>query len=152
MPRGKLNPADRLLTDEQLIALYRDPPLIPVRYSMALMFDEGVNQQAIPVLLDRLEHLAITTVQEEGLTGDVSDFHLLAHARKIACTLVVDDAGYYLIDRRLTTLGLDHAGIIVVSSGTDLGFQRFIAFVEAMYERSIEKDIPDVLHRLLWEA
>ena len=49
MPRGKLNPADRLLADEQIIALYQDPPLIPVRYSMALMFDEGVNQQAVPL-------------------------------------------------------------------------------------------------------
>jgi hypothetical protein len=133
MPKGKLNPADRLLTDQQIVEIYQDPPLIPVRYAMALMFDEGVNQQAIPLLLDRLDRLIITTVQQEGLTGEVSDFRLLAHARKIACTLVVDDAGYYWIDRRLHALGLSHAGIIVVSSGTDLGLRRLLAFVEGMY-------------------
>jgi hypothetical protein len=152
MPKGKLNPADKQFSDEELIDLFSEPPDIPERFSMALLFDEGVNQLAIPVLLERCARLNITTVQREGLAGEKSDYRLLAHARSIACTMIVDDDGYYLIIERLDSLNLNHAGVIFAESSTERGLQRLITFIETNYQQSIHKDMPDLLHYSIWEA
>jgi hypothetical protein len=151
MPTGKLNPLDRGWTDEALIALYTDPPQIPYRHSMALMFDEGVNQKAIPILLKGCERLNITTVQKELLTGEKSDYQVLAHARGKACTLVAEDQIFAAVHQRLSNLKLSHAGIIWVRDSDEL-LLPLIQFIEEMYERSIDKDIPDILHRMYWQV
>src|SRR5688572_24351278 len=126
MHGARLNPQDRSWDDDALTALFTQPSEIPTRFSMALMFDEGVNQKIIPTLLERCERLNITTVQKEGLTGEKSDYQVLAHARRIACTLVVDDVDYYWADRRLNELGLNHAGIIIANSNSELGLEQLI--------------------------
>ena len=151
MPKGKLNPADKGLDDQELIRLFSDPKQIPERYSMALMFDEGVNQKAIAPLLNRCERLNITTVQIEELSGEASDWQLLAYARRIACTLVVEDQIYAQFHRKLDALGIGHAGIIWVRDSDEL-LDALIEFVAQMYQHSIDKDAPNLLHHEIWQV
>jgi hypothetical protein len=148
--KGRFNPVDRGLSDEEIIALFSDPAEIPERFSMALMFDEGVNQDAIIPLLNRCPRLNITTTQDQALTGEKSDFRILSHARGIACTLVAEDKIYETHHQRVQNLALSHAGIIYVPETVDP--ERLIEFVVERYERSIEKDAPNLLHNWFWRA
>jgi hypothetical protein len=144
-----INRDDRLLTDEMLIELFTAPPLIPVRSAPAFMYDEGVEHASIVPLREKLK-LYITTVQDQGLSGETSDLRILAHARRIGCTLVAHDKAYPRHHERLSMLGLSHAGILYAPRSRTP--QDVIDWIEASYERAIEIDAPDLLHYELWRV
>lgn len=144
-----VNPADRELSDEELTELFSDPPHLPERIIPALMYDEGVDQRSIPLIKQRVD-MFITTVQEQGLAQEPSDFRILATARQYAWTLVVEDKAFREhIPERLITLGLSHAGIILVKKY--LPPQRLCDFVEMSYQRCVEKDTNIFIGRI-WEV
>jgi hypothetical protein len=144
-----INPDDRQLTDEMLIEMFTDPPLIPVRSAPAFLYDEGVEHTSIVTLREKLK-LYVTTVQDQRLTGETSDLRILAHARGIGCTLVAHDKAYPRHHERLSTLGLSHAGILYVPRRRTP--QDVIDWIEASYERAIEIDAPDLLYYELWRV
>ncbi len=143
-----INPVDRQLSDEALIKLFSDPEQIPERSAPAFMLDENADQRCISPI--RAMNLYITTVVEQGLIGETSDFRVLAHARKIGCALIVRDEGFRHLHEQLLDLGLSYAGIIFFSfnrSPDDV-----VAFVRSINERAIEKNIPSMLRYLYWKV
>jgi len=144
-----VNPADLQISDEELVALFSSPARTPERIIPALMYDEGVDQRSIALIKQRID-LFITTVQEQGLAQETSDFRILAAARRQAWTLVVEDKAFRThIPKRLMSLGLSHAGIILAKNY--LPPQRLCDFVEMGYRRCIEKDTNIFIGRL-WEV
>ena len=144
-----VNPADRQLSDEELIALFSEPAHLPERLIPALLYDEGVDQRSIPLIKQRVD-IFITTVHEQGLTAEPSDFRILAAARRQALTLVVEDQAFREhIPDRLGRLGLSHAGIILVKKY--LPPQRLCDFIEMGYRRCVDKDT-NIFTGRLWEV
>lgn len=143
-----VNPEDRLLSDDELVKLFTDPEIIPDRSALAFMTDENVDQWCIEPI--RKLDLFVTTVYEQRLSGEKSDYLVLAHARKMACSLIARDAAFEQLHNRLLDLGLSHAGIIYVS------FKRtpedVVAFVQSVNDRAIEKDAPSLLRCLYWKV
>jgi hypothetical protein len=74
-----VNPADRSISDDDLIALFSDPPVIPHRDVPAFMYDEGMDQRSIEMIRQGLD-LYVTTAQAQGLEHEKSDFRVVAHA------------------------------------------------------------------------
>lgn len=133
-----VNPADRAMTDEELVALFSTVKVMPERIPPAFIYDEGVNQLSI-VQIRRELNIFITTVQEQGLAGEPSDFRLLAYAKEHGWTFVAeDDAFRDYIRRRLIQLSLTHAGIIQVHKYH--APERLRDFVVTGCERAIEKE------------
>jgi hypothetical protein len=144
-----INPADRRLKDEELIALFSEPAHIPERLIPALMYDEGVDQRSIPLIKQTVD-IFVTTVHEQGLVAEPSDFRILAAARRQGLTLVVEDQAFREhIPDRLVTLGLSHAGIILVRKY--LSPQRLCDFIEMGCQRCVEKDT-NIFTGRLWEV
>lgn len=144
-----INPADRLLSDDDLAKLFGEPPQIPERSALAFMYDEGVNQQGIDFLRGELR-LYVTSVQEQGLAGEESDLRVLAHARRIGCALVTQDKGFISHHWRLHDMGLNHAGIIFVRISRST--TEVMEWIQATYQRSVELEAPSYLHYLLWQV
>jgi hypothetical protein len=142
-----INPADRLLSDDDLRGMFFNPARIPQRSAPAFMYDEDMDQESIGPLRETLR-LYITTVQEQGLQGEKSDYRILAHARSIGCTLITRDKMFKSLHDHLDDIGCSHAGIIFVP------FSRtpddVIAFVTDLMERVEEKDAPDILFYNYW--
>ena len=143
-----VNPEDQLLGDDELVELFTDPETIPERSAPAFMTDENVDQRCIEPI--RSLDLFVTTTHEQGLSGEKSDYLVLAHARKIGCALIVRDAAFEKLHNRLLDLGLSHAGILYVSFKR--APQDVVAFVQSVYERAIEKDTPSLLRYLYWKV
>jgi hypothetical protein len=144
-----VNPDDRQISDEELLALFSSPIQLPERIVPALIYDEGVDQRSIGLVKQRID-LFVTTVQKQGLAQETSDFRILAAARQQIWTLVVEDKAFRTyIPERLMGLGLSHAGIILVRKY--LPPQRLCDFIEMGYRRCIEKDTNIFIGRL-WEV
>lgn len=144
-----INPADRSMSDEQIAQLLSQPSVMPERSAPAFMYDEGMEYQSISLVQDELP-IYLTTVQEQGLAGEESDFVILARARAIGCTLVVHDKAFRLHHLRLQKLSLTHAGILYVPINRTV--EDVANWIIAAYERSIELDAPALLHHLFWRV
>lgn len=143
-----VNPADRAFSDAELKALFADPPTIPERAVPAFLYDAGMDQRSVALIRQTLD-LHVTTVQEQGLEDEKSDFRILAYARRSGYTLVVRDRGFKRLHHRLETLGLTHAGIVWVRH--TLPPERVLAFAEQWTGIAIEKDIPNILYHRYWK-
>ena len=143
-----VNPADRDLSDEDLFELFSTPPQIPILSAPAFLFDEDVDQRSIP-LIEALG-LLVSTVADEGLTGERSDFRVLARARSKGKTLVTADKASHALHHRMVDLGLSHAGIIYLNMKRKP--EDLAAFVEGVYRQIQEKDMPEMLHHLWWKV
>jgi predicted nuclease of predicted toxin-antitoxin system len=143
-----VNPADRGLTDEELVRLFTEPQIIPEREVPAFMYDEGMDQRSADMIRRTLD-LHVTTVQEQELTEEDSDFRVLAHARKFGYTLIVRDKGFKKLHVRLEELGLNHAGIVWARKY--LPPEQVLLFAARWMELAIEKEIHNILYYRYWE-
>jgi len=137
-----INPPDQALTESELKSLFTDPPVRPERPVPTYMFDEGADQTALPLM--RALPAFVTSVQAQNLAGLASDFHVLAHARSLGCTLIVNDKAFKKHHDRLISLGLSHSGIIWLKRGLDP--EKLVAFAERMREVSENKGVANLLY------
>jgi hypothetical protein len=115
----------------------------------AFMYDSGMDQRSVTMIRDALD-IYVTTAQEHGLGEEKSDFRILAHARRLGCTLIVRDKGFKHLHTRLESLELSHAGIVWAKKY--LPPERMLAFAAQWVSLSIEKEIPNVFYYRYWEV
>ncbi len=137
-----INPPDRALTESELKSLFTDPPVRPERPVPAYMFDEGADQTALPIM--RALPAFVTSVQAQNLAGLASDFQVLAHARSLGCTLIVNDKTFKKHHDRLMSMELGHSGIIWLKRG--LAPELLVSFAERMQEVSEQKGVANLLY------
>jgi hypothetical protein len=136
-----INKADRQFSDDELRILFTDPSAMPERPTPAYLYDEGADQTSLPL---RQAGIMATTVQEQGSGGELSDYRILAHARRLGCTLIVNDEAYKLLHEQLMQLRLNHAGIIWIRLG--IVPERVASFAEFLRDRSEEKEVSNLLY------
>jgi hypothetical protein len=137
-----VNPADRQFSDDDLRELFTTPAHMPERPIPAYMFDEGADHSSAPLI--RELGVFVTTAQDQMLTGEKSDYRILAHARGLGCTLIVNDEAYENFHKRLMLLRLNHAGIIWIKLG--VAPDRIVSYTEFVMNRSDEKESSNILY------
>lgn len=106
-----MNKEDQNVTDEQVKEWFSKP--LPDEDRIAFFLDEHISMRVYDALSEA--DIPVTTVDLEGLSGEKSDFRVLARATELGMVLVAADRDFREIHNRIVSIdGASHAGIIHV--------------------------------------
>jgi predicted nuclease of predicted toxin-antitoxin system len=106
-----MNPADRAITDAELITMFSGD----IPDTTGYYLDANIDQQVAELL--RQSTIRLTDAYDQQQAAERSDIRVLARARQIGCIMVTKDLDFVEIDSRIGAIDeLSHLGVLLVTS------------------------------------